>query len=75
MEKHYRELDTIVKEHKTSARIRFMIIDLTELRQVSDLQKSKLFFFKKKNSFRLHGLLVVLKQNQQQSMKFMNKNV
>ncbi len=48
MEKHYRELDTIVKEHKTSARIRFMIIDLTELRQVSDLQKLKLFFFLKK---------------------------
>ncbi len=35
MEKHYRELDTIVKEHKTSARIRFMIIDLVELRQAS----------------------------------------
>ena len=33
MEKHYRELDNIVKEHKTSARIRFMIQDLVELRQ------------------------------------------
>ncbi|CAF0867973.1 unnamed protein product [Adineta ricciae] len=33
LEKHYRELDNIVKEHKTSARIRFMIQDLVELRQ------------------------------------------
>jgi hypothetical protein len=36
LEKHYRELDNIVKEHKTSARIRFMIQDLVELRQVSN---------------------------------------
>jgi hypothetical protein len=35
LEKHYRELDNIVKEHKTSARIRFMIQDLVELRQAS----------------------------------------
>lgn len=35
LEKHYRELDNIVREHKTSARIRFMIQDLVELRQVS----------------------------------------
>lgn len=35
LEKHYRELDAIVKEQKTSARIRFMIQDLLELRQVS----------------------------------------
>jgi hypothetical protein len=34
LEKHYRELDNIVREHKTSARIRFMIQDLVELRQV-----------------------------------------
>jgi len=34
LEKHYRELDTIVREHKTSARIRFMIQDLVELRHV-----------------------------------------
>ena len=36
LEKHYKELDNIVREQKTSARIRFMIIDLVELRQVSD---------------------------------------
>ncbi len=35
LEKHYRELDNIVREHKTSARIRFMIQDLVELRHVS----------------------------------------
>ncbi|CAF0862239.1 unnamed protein product [Rotaria sp. Silwood1] len=35
LEKHYRELETIVKEQKTSARIRFMIQDLIELRQAS----------------------------------------
>ncbi|CAF1217918.1 unnamed protein product [Rotaria sp. Silwood1] len=35
LEKHYRELNTIVKEQKTSARIRFMIQDLIELRQAS----------------------------------------
>jgi hypothetical protein len=35
LEKHYRELDAIVREHKTSARIRFMIQDLVELRHAS----------------------------------------
>lgn len=35
LEKHYRELDQIIREHKTSARIRFMIQDLIELRQAS----------------------------------------
>ena len=35
LEKHYRELDQIIKEHKTSARMRFMIQDLIELRQAS----------------------------------------
>ncbi|CAF1256154.1 unnamed protein product, partial [Rotaria sordida] len=35
LEKHYRELDGIIKEQKASARIRFMIQDLIELRQAS----------------------------------------
>ncbi|CAF4530695.1 unnamed protein product, partial [Rotaria socialis] len=35
LEKHYRELDGIIKEQKTSARIRFMIQDLMELRQAA----------------------------------------
>jgi translation initiation factor 4G len=35
LEKHYRELDNIVREHKTSARIRFMIQDLVELRHAA----------------------------------------
>lgn len=34
LERHYRELESIVREQKTSARIRFMIQDLIELRQV-----------------------------------------
>ena len=41
LEKHYRELDNIVKEQKTSARIRFMIQDLTELRQVRRKKKKR----------------------------------
>ena len=47
LEKHYRELDHIIKEQKTSARIRFMIQDLMELRQVknSSLRKQKFIFF------------------------------
>ena len=36
LEKHYQALDNIVQEHKTSARIRFMIQDLIELRQVCE---------------------------------------
>ncbi len=47
MEKHYRELDTIVREHKTSARIRFMIQDLVELRHVR--RKKEINFFSIKN--------------------------
>lgn len=35
LEKQYRELDAIIKECKTSARIRFMIQDLVELRQAN----------------------------------------
>ncbi len=74
MEQHYRELDNIVKEHKISARIRFKIQDLIELRQV---RRKKLidFFSSYLLLIRLHGLPVVLKQNQQQLMKFMNKNM
>ena len=35
LEKHYRELEQIIKEQKTSARIRFMIQDLMELRHAA----------------------------------------
>lgn len=35
LEKHYRELEQIIKESKTSARIRFMIQDLMELRHAA----------------------------------------
>ena len=49
MEKQYRELDNIVQQRQTSARIRFMIQDLLEQRKVIE-RIFDLFFNEKRNS-------------------------
>ncbi|CAF3680395.1 unnamed protein product [Rotaria sp. Silwood1] len=40
LEKYYRELDIIAKKQKISARIRFMIQEVIELRQVSRIMNT-----------------------------------
>jgi len=75
LDKNFGELANITTQRQASARIRFMIQDILEMRKVKFRMKEKNCLFLLFIFCRMIGRHVVQKSNRQRSMKFTKTNV